>query len=87
MPSLRSGNARFVAYPQDHEPRHIHGFLGETEVVVDLKEDGTVELANRKDSIRPGNAKKSDVRGILTKAAEHFEELVTLWEEMHESDA
>jgi hypothetical protein len=87
MSSLRSGNARFVAYPQDHEPRHIHGFLGETEVVVDLKEDGTVELANRKDSIRPGNAKRSDVHGILTKAAEHFEKLVTLWEEMHESGA
>lgn len=87
MSSLRCGNARFVAYPQDHEPRHVHGFLGETEVVVDLKENGTVELANRKDSIRPGNAKRSDVQGILTKAAEHFEELVTLWEEMHESGA
>ena len=77
---------RFAAYPQDHEPCHVHGFLGETEVIVDLLQDGNVDLASRKDAVRPANAKKSDIRKILDKAATHFEELVALWEEMHESN-
>jgi hypothetical protein len=81
--SLRFGNVRFVAYPQDHEPRHVHGFAGETEVIFDLGIDGNVALADRLDCIRPGNAKRSDMRKILRAAAEHFDELVSLWEKMH----
>ena len=56
--SLRFGNILFVAYPQDHEPRHVHGFASETEVIVDLGIDGNVTLAPRRDCIRPGNAKR-----------------------------
>jgi len=81
--SLRLSNVRFIAYPQDHEPRHVHGFTGETEVIVDLRIDGNVALADRPDCIRPGNAKRSDVRRILRASAEHFDELASLWEKMH----
>jgi hypothetical protein len=81
--SLRFGRVLFIAYPQDHEPRHVHGFAGETEVIVDVYIDGNVALADRVDCIRPGNAKRSDVRRILGAAAEHFDELVSLWERMH----
>jgi hypothetical protein len=81
--SLRFGNVWFVAYPQDHEPRHIHGFTGETEVIVDIGRDGNVTLADRPDCIRPANAKRSDIRKILRTAAKHFEQLVSLWEKMH----
>lgn len=84
MASLRFGNVLFVAYPQDHAPRHIHGFLQETEVILDLDDDRTVGLANRPDAIRPPNAKRSSVRRILNVAAEHFDELVALWEKMHD---
>lgn len=87
MASLRRGSVRFVAHPQDHSPRHVHGYCAEAVVIVELGEDGYVDLADRCDAIRPGNAKKSDVRNILSKAAEHFDELVELWEEMHESAA
>jgi hypothetical protein len=73
----------FRIYPQDHEPRHVHGFIGGTEIIVDLGIDGTVRLADRDDCIRPGNAKRSDVRKILDAATECFEELVALWEKMH----
>jgi hypothetical protein len=73
----------FKAYPQDHEPRHVHGFTGETEVIVDISLNGRVALADRPDCIRPGTAKRSDVRKILRSAAEYFDELVLLWEEMH----
>jgi hypothetical protein len=83
MASVRFGNVLFIAYPQDHEPRHVHGFRGETEVVVDLRSGGNVTLAEMPDCIRPGNAKRSDARNILKCAAEHFEELVQMWEKMH----
>jgi hypothetical protein len=83
LASLRFGNVLFVAYPQDHEPRHVHGFAGEAEVIVDLGADGNVTLADRPDCVRPGNAKRSDVRRILKSAAEHFDEPVSLWEKMH----
>jgi Domain of unknown function (DUF4160) len=81
--SLRFGNVLFIAYPQDHEPRHIHGFTGETEVIVDIGKDGNVTLADRPDCIRPGNGKRSDIRKVLRAAAKHFDELVFLWEKMH----
>ena len=71
MGSLRFDGVRFVAYPQDHEPRHVHGFIG------------TTEVADRVDCIRPGNAKRSDIRALLDAAAESFDELVLLWEKMH----
>jgi hypothetical protein len=67
----------------DHEPRHVHGFYAEAEVIVDLRLDGGVSLANRADAIRPGNASKSDVRHVLTVSARHFEELAELWEKQH----
>jgi hypothetical protein len=81
--SLRFGNVWFIAYPQDHAPRHVHGFTGETEAIIDLRINGDVTLAVRRDCIRPGKAKRSDVQRILRSAAEHFEELVSLWEKMH----
>jgi len=40
-------------------------------------------LAERKDVIRPANAKRSAVKKILNVAALHFEELAALWEEVH----
>lgn len=81
--SLRFRNVLFIAYPQDHEPRHVHGFSAETEVIVNLDANGNVALADRRDCVRPGNAKRRDVHKILTAAAEHFDELVLLWERMH----
>ena len=86
MPSRRFGSVRFVAYPQDHLPRHVHGFTGETEVIVDLLENRSVSLADRKDGIKPANTKRNDVKLVLRKAAEHFDALVALWEEMHDEN-
>jgi hypothetical protein len=57
--------------------------MGETEAVVDLRGDGNVALADRKDPVRPATAKRSDVRKILNTAAAHFEELVALRESIH----
>jgi len=83
MGSISFGGVQFVAYSNDHPPRHVHGFLSETEVIVDLRSDGNVALADRKDAIRPPNAKRSDVKKILNAAAQNFEQLVVLWEGIH----
>jgi hypothetical protein len=80
--SLRFGGVLFVAYSNDHLPRPVHGFAGDTEAIVNLRLDGTVALAERNDAIRPANAKRWDVKKILKAAALHFE-LAALWEAMH----
>jgi Domain of unknown function (DUF4160) len=81
--SLRFGGVRFVAYSNDYPPRHVHAFAGDTEAIIDLRLNGTVTLAERADAIRPANAKRSDVKKILSSAALHFEELAVLWEGIH----
>ncbi len=84
MASVRLSGVLFVAYPQDHVPRHVHGFVEEVEVIVNLRANRRVVVADRPDAIRPGNAKRSSVRRVLNGAAEHFDELGQLWERMHE---
>lgn len=84
MGSIRLDGVRFVAYPEDHEPCHLHGFYADIEVIVELRRpQREVERANRTDAVRPGNASRSDVRHILEVAAAHFDELVELWEDAH----
>lgn len=83
MGSRQFGAIRFVVYSNDQRPRHVHGFADETEAIIDLLASGNVALAKRADSIRPFNAKRSDVKKILSSAAENFEALVTLWEGVH----
>ena len=83
MSSLNFSGIRFVVYSNDHPPRHVHGFLSEAEVILDLRPDGNVALADRRDAVRPANATRADVRKILNAAAEHFDELAALWEEIH----
>ena len=73
----------FRAYPNGHEPRHVHGFYAEVEVIVDLKRDGTVALAERTDAVGPSNGRKSDVRHVLEIAAKHIAEPAALWEKHH----
>jgi hypothetical protein len=48
-----------VAYPNDHLPRHVHGFASEIEAIVDLRMDGAVALSKRYDAVQPRNAKRS----------------------------
>lgn len=72
-----------MVYSDDHQPRHVHCFLEDAEIVVDLMENDSVALANRKDSIRPSNAKGSTVRKALTSVAKNYDQLAELWENIH----
>lgn len=80
MPTLRVGEVRFRVYPQDHPPRHIHAFIGDGEVIIDLRVDGTVAVASRRNAVR--NATRTEVRRVLAVAIGVFDLLVSMWEEM-----
>ncbi len=78
---MRVGEIRFRVYPQDHEPIHVHGFIGSGEVIVMLFADGTVGLDDRDDAVR--RATRSESRKVLAAANEAHAVLVTAWKEMH----
>lgn len=78
------GEVRFRVYPQDHDPRHVHGFISGGQVIVDLRADGTVDLAKREDNTC--GLTRSEIRKVLDAAAEAFSELADLWERMHDDD-
>ena len=48
---------------------------------MDLREDGTVALADRDDAVT--GATRSEVKKVLRAAALAFDRLVAVWEEMH----
>jgi len=66
-----------------HHPRHVYAFSEEVEIVIKLGQDGIVYLARRKRNVKPANAKVATIRRVLRIAADHFVELVALWEEVH----
>jgi acyl dehydratase len=80
MGSIKFEGVRFAAYSNDHDPMHVHGFYAEVEVIVELRRDGLVLLADRKDAVRPRNGSRADVRHVLTVASNHFDELIALLE-------
>ena len=81
MTTVRVGEVRFRVYPQDHLPRHVHGFIGRGEVIVDLRADGTVALANRADAVY--DVTRAEVRKVLDATASAFDRLAAEWEGMH----
>uniref|UniRef100_E6Q2R0 DUF4160 domain-containing protein n=1 Tax=mine drainage metagenome TaxID=410659 RepID=E6Q2R0_9ZZZZ len=78
--TLRVGGIRFRVHPQDHEPRHVHGYVGDGHVIIELTNDRRVMLADRDRAIR--NVKASEVRKVIEIATGHFDALVHLWERM-----
>jgi hypothetical protein len=80
MGSMTFEGVWFAAFSNDHTPPHVHGYYAEVIVIVALLSDGTVALANRKDRVKPRNAKRSDVNHVLVVAAKHFDELIALRE-------
>ena len=75
----------FSAYADDHLPARVHGKYAGTEVLVELLPGGKVIQSRRSDAIRPLDAKRSDVRRILSLAAMHSTELHDIWEKIHGS--
>jgi hypothetical protein len=83
MGSKTYDGVQFLVYVKDHGPRHVHGFYGEVEVIIDLLTDGSVRQSDRWDAVTPPNGKRGDIRRILRMAAAHAADLNTLWEKTH----
>jgi hypothetical protein len=73
----------FTSYSHDHPPPHVHGQTAGIEVVIDLLPNGKVVKSRRTNSVKPINAKRSDIRRILAVAATHVSDLQKLWERTH----
>lgn len=85
MGSLRYRSFRFVAYSNDHPPRHVHAFFEEAEVIVDLRQNRTVAIADRANAYSPKNLNMVKLKRVLNAAADNFDQLVALWEDVHGS--
>lgn len=73
----RAGGFRFVIYTSDHEPAHVH-VVGDGHAKINLV--GPHDLPELVFSV---GIKKSDMRRLLNEAAEHRDELVDRWEQIH----
>jgi hypothetical protein len=80
MGSIRLDGVRFVAWSDDHEPRHVHGFYADVEVIVDIQPD-SAKLSSRRYATWPPNSKTSDIQHVVRTAAKHAAVLNKLWEE------
>ena len=69
----------YKAPSNDHEPCHVHALLSEACVIIELHA-GKAKVADRPDAIRPGNAKKNDIRKAIKTAQKHYSTLHKLWE-------
>ncbi len=85
MGSLRYRSFRFVAYSNDHLPGHIHAFFEEAEVIVDLRQNRPVAIADRANAYSPKNLNMVKLKRVLNAAADNFDQLVALWEDVHGS--
>lgn len=81
MGSKRFGGVLFVTRMGDHDPRHFHAFVGNGEVIVELTSDRRVILSERDDAVC--GATSSEVRKVISRATEHFDESSELWEKAH----
>lgn len=81
MGSKRFGGVLFIAHPDDHDPRHLHAFVGDGRVIIVLTPGNRVIVPNRRDAVK--NAKPAEVRRVVNLAVRRFDELVQLWEKMH----
>ncbi len=80
--TVYAGGVGFVLYPQDHVPRYAHAFCGDAQIIVELRNNRIVALAQRRDAVRE-NAKMGDIKNVLIAAARNYDLLVDAWEQMH----
>jgi Domain of unknown function (DUF4160) len=79
MPTvLRIGGLRFVIWPNDHAPPHVHVFSAEAEAKIDLGEpNGYPRLIENR------RMKKHDLAKALQGVFEHRSMLLQKWSEFH----
>ena len=83
MGSYEADGITFRVFSGDHDPPHVHCRYQGIKVIIELGADRTVGLADRKNAVQPGNAKRGQVRRVLELAGAQFDDLVRLWEDAH----
>jgi hypothetical protein len=83
MASVTIGEARFIVPSNDHAPWHIHVLIGDSQFILDLLDDGDVELSARTDARKPKNAKKSDERRAKGLAKDNHKDLMAMCQKVH----
>lgn len=79
MPTvLKIGGFRFIIWPADHEPPHVHVFKGDGEAKITL---GGKE--HRPSFVTIAGLTKPDARKAWEIVAEHQEVLLKAWEKIH----
>jgi Domain of unknown function (DUF4160) len=80
MPTiLRIDGLRFVIWPNDHVPAHVHVFSAEAEATIALGEEGGYPrlIDNR-------HMKRTDLAKALRAIFDHRTMLMQKWSEIHE---
>lgn len=72
---LRVGGLRFVVYPSDHSPAHVHVIGPGWVMVVNLHGPDVREVV--------GRCGKRDARRVLDLAAKHRAALMEAWRRFH----
>jgi hypothetical protein len=73
----RAHGFRFVIYTSDHEPAHVHA-IGSGQAKINLRgPDDAPEI------VSSVGIKKSDMRRLMAEIAEHRDELLASWEQIH----
>jgi hypothetical protein len=78
VPTIKVGRWRLVVIPRDHYPMHVHARQGSGNaptVVIELNPDGVPSLRRSRHDLS-----RADTQQVLEIVAEHFAELVELWE-------
>ena len=75
---FRIGGLRFVIWPNDHDPAHVHVFSAEAEAKIELGEpDGHPRLIDNR------RMKRSDLSKALKGVFEHRALLMEQWRKLH----
>ena len=79
MPTILNINGfRFIIWPADHEPPHVHVFKNDGEAKVSIGEDTQAPQL-----IWICGLAKQEARFIWEAVAEHQSELLNAWENIH----
>ncbi len=79
MPTvLRTGSIRFVMWPNDHSPAHVHAIAGDAEATIELGGHGVHPRL-----IMNCGMKRADLADALRAVYEHQAALLERWRAIH----
>jgi hypothetical protein len=78
MPTvLRVGSLRFVIWPNDHSPAHVHVFSADGEAKIEINAGGHPRLIDNR------RMKASDLATSLKAVSEHRVAILKEWNDIH----